>query len=383
MKWGLKSKRKHRYNWKSTIIDYFKKASELYEAESWKIDRSYLNYSASTTPQERQKFLIKSQKLKEQSADFETIATRITQSGIPIYRDGYGVQKWEFKNRFNPDYAKKYNWQRTKELQKKFNPLIDTHKFYLLTVCLKQINENDLEQATEKLQKLWQTLKYKLAKNFDGAYGMIEFDYGFTTIDGETKTTYNPHAHYWLTVPKQNEINTGEIENKIRSILEKNTGSVKTGVELHQHYNAFEKAGYVHKWLFIGNDYGNENDTAKTENEIIQNALILATIYKASKHLRPMYFGILSNREHRIINNKIKEKSINKELAEIKNKNDTSVIHSYYTFPSSFFSDNTLETKTIKIITLIKLTPENATVTLITDYFCLVLISRRIKEKPK
>ena len=313
--------RKHRYNWKSTIINYFRKAAELYEQKAFAIDTEFLYFGSKTNADERRHYSAESSKLKTLSADYETIAIRMTQSGESIYRTGYGIQKWNFQNKFNPDYAKKYNWQKTQSLKTKFQRLIDTHDFYFLTVCIKQIDEKELTEKTNQLKSLWQPLKYELQKQFDGAYGMIEFDYGYTTENGKTITTYQPHIHYWLTIKKNTKINEEALERKITEILEKHfKGSVKTDVEIHQHFNAVEKAGYVHKWRFIGSDYGNECDTPKNENEMIRNTFILIALYKASKGLRPFYYGTLSNRRtgSRIYNNKIKE--INNDTERDNNK---------------------------------------------------------------
>jgi hypothetical protein len=241
----------------------------------------------------------------------------------------------------------------------------------LLTICLKQIKDDELTEKTNELKKLWQPLKYELQKYFNGAYGTIEFDYGFTTENGKTITTYQPHAHYWLTTPKSTHIDTDALEQKITNILEKHlTGTVKTSVEIHQHFNAVEKAGYVHKWLFIGNDNGNAADTPKTENELTQNALILATLYEASKRLRPLYFGVLSNRtDGRIYNDKIKEKTINTE----KENTDT---------PETV--KNTPENeKTAKDTDGRQTTHQNANKTLLTAILLAMLLTRRIREKPR
>ena len=316
--------RKHHYNRKSTIIRYFRKAAELYEQKAFVIDTEKLRFGSKINVDERRHYEAESSKSKTLSDDYETIAIRMTQSGESIYRTGYGKQNWNFQNKFNPDYAKKYNWQKTQSLKTKFQRLIDTHDFYFLTVCIKQINEKELTEKTNQLKSLWQPLKYELQKQFDGAYGMIEFDYGYTTENGKTITTYQPHIHYWLTIKKNTKINKEAFERKITEILEKHfKGSVKTGVEIHQHFNAVEKAGYVHKWRFIGSDYGNKCDTPKNENEMIRNTLILIALYEASKGLRPLYYGTLSNRGtgSRIYNNKIKE--INNNTEKDNNNNDT------------------------------------------------------------
>ena len=320
--------RKHCYNSKRTIISYFRKAAELYEQKAFVIDTEILRFGSEINVDERHHYCEESSKLKTLSADYETIAIRMTQSGESIYRTGYGIQKWNFQNKFNPDYAKNYNWQKTQSLKTKFQRLIDTHDFYFLTVCIKQINEKELTEKTNKLKALWQPLKYELQKQFDGAYGMIEFDYGYTTENGKTITTYQPHIHCWLTIKKNTKINKEAFERKITEILEKHfKGSVKTGVEIHQHFNAVEKAGYVHKWRFIGRDYGNKCDTPKNENEMIRNTLILIALYNASKGLRPFYYGTLSNRgTGSRINNKIKEINNNTEKENNKirdNNNDT------------------------------------------------------------
>lgn len=355
--------RKHRYNWKSTIINYFRKAAELYEQKAFAIDTELLSFKSKINADERRHYIAESLKLKTLSADYETIATRMTQSGESIYRTGYGIQKWNFQNKFNPDYAKNYNWQKTQSLKTKFQRLIDTHDFYFLTVCIKQINEKELTEKTNKLKSLWQPLKYELQKQFDGAYGVIEFDYGYTTENGKNITTYQPHIHYWLTIKKNTKINVEALERKITEILEKHfKGSAKGGVEIHQHFNAVEKAGYVHKWRFIGSDYGNECDTPKNENEMIRNTFILIALYKASKGLRPFYYGTLSNRRtgSRIYNNKIKEKN-----SDTEKENKTT-----YT---------TENEKTTKDTDGVQITCYNANRTLLTALLTAILLTRRFK----
>ena len=392
--------RKHRYNRKSTIIIYFRKAAELYEQKAFVIDTEKLRFGSEINVDERRHYEAESSKLKTLSADYETIAIRMTQSGESIYRTGYGIQKWNFQNKFNPDYAKKYNWQKTQSLKTKFQRLIDTHDFYFLTVCIKQVNEKELTEKTNQLKALWQPLKYELQKQFDGAYGVIEFDYGYTTENGKTITTYQPHIHYWLTIKKNTKINEEALERKITEILEKHfKGSVKTGVEIHQHFNAVEKAGYVHKWRFIGSDYGNECDTPKNENEMIRNTLILIALYNASKGLRPFYYGTLSNRGtgSRIYNNKIKENNNDTERDNNKirdnntervinnnkirdNNNDTeSTIADKTTADTIDTTESTITDKTTKDTDGVQITCHNANRTLLTALLTAILLTRRLK----
>ena len=392
--------RKHRYNRKSTIISYFQKAAELYEQKAFVIDTEILRFGSEINVDERRYYCTESLKLKTLSADYETIAIRMTQSGESIYRTGYGIQKWNFQNKFNPDYAKNYNWQKTQSLKTKFQRLIDTHDFYFLTVCIKQINEKELTEKTNQLKAFWQPLKYELQKQFDGAYGVIEFDYGYTTENGKTITTYQPHIHYWLTIKKNTKINEEALERKITEILEKHfKGSVKTGVEIHQHFNAVEKAGYVHKWRFIGSDYGNECDTPKNENEMIRNTLILIALYNASKGLRPFYYGTLSNRGtgSRIYNNKIKENNNDTERDNNKirdnntervinnnkirdNNNDTeSTIADKTTADTIDTTESTITDKTTKDTDGVQITCHNANRTLLTALLTAILLTRRLK----
>lgn len=392
--------RKHRYNRKSTIIIYFRKAAELYEQKAFVIDTEKLRFGSKINVDERRHYEAESSKSKTLSDDYETIAIRMTQSGESIYRTGYGIQKWNFQNKFNPDYAKKYNWQKTQSLKTKFQRLIDTHDFYFLTVCIKQVNEKELTEKTNQLKALWQPLKYELQKQFDGAYGVIEFDYGYTTENGKTITTYQPHIHYWLTIKKNTKINEEALERKITEILEKHfKGSVKTGVEIHQHFNAVEKAGYVHKWRFIGSDYGNECDTPKNENEMIRNTLILIALYNASKGLRPFYYGTLSNRGtgSRIYNNKIKENNNDTERDNNKirdnntervinnnkirdNNNDTeSTIADKTTADTIDTTESTITDKTTKDTDGVQITCHNANRTLLTALLTAILLTRRLK----
>ena len=56
--------RKHRYNWKSTIISYFRKAAELYEQKAFAIDTELLPFGSKINVDERHHYEAESSKLK-------------------------------------------------------------------------------------------------------------------------------------------------------------------------------------------------------------------------------------------------------------------------------------------------------------------------------